>query len=389
MRLTLLAALLLLSTNLIDLKAQTLQEQLGNLATIIVDTSGKGNYTKLQDAINAVPDYSSQRTIIYLRNGIYHEKIDVPESKQNLTLVGENMDSTVISWDDYSGKVVDGVELGTSTSHTMIVSSTDFYAFNLTIQNTAGDVGQAVALNTKGDRQTFVHCKLLGYQDTYYVKGYGRFYLKDCYIEGATDYIFGRGVALFDSCQIHSVKSKSYITAASTPQDWKYGYVFQNCKLTANSDLSRVHLGRPWRPYCQVVYMYCEMGKYINPVGWHNWGKPEREESTFYAEYKCFGPGADTSNRVSWSQQLTDEQASQYTLPAIFAKDVNPSPFSSDWDPNLSNHPIYQLIERNTIKFLDPRNANARLSSIQYNQLILQNFHPDTLSYERLYSKKG
>ena len=155
---------------------------------------------------------------------------------------------------------------------------------------------------------------MLGNQDTLYTSGEGtKNYFKDCYIEGTTDFIFGDATVLFENCIINS-KSNSYITAASTPQNTEFGYVFKNCKLTANENVNEVYLGRPWRIYAKTVYINCEMGKHIKPEGWHNWSKPEAEKTAFYAEYNCKGEGFQPTKRVVWSRLLKKSEAKKYTI---------------------------------------------------------------------------
>lgn len=363
------------------LGADSLFISLADTIDIIVAADGSGDYTSLQAAINSVPNNNANRKIIYIRNGYYYEKIVIPATKTNITLIGENVDSTIIDYDDYSGKVVGGVEIGTSTSYSFSVSASNFIAMNLTISNSAGDVGQAVALLTEGDKQSFLHCRLIGYQDTYYTKGHKRNYLKDCFIEGATDYIFGRTTVVFDSCQIHSVKSGSYITAASTEPDVAFGYVFFNCKLTAEYGLTGINLGRPWRADARTVFYECEEGSFLNSAGWSIWNGNTNHETCFYAEYNCFGPGSDTANRVSWSHQLTEEQAAAYTIDNIFSKATNPSEFSGNWLANFDNNYFYQLVKSHTVKFMDSVNYNTYLSSILLDGGVIDQFNRNIRDY--------
>ena len=232
---------LAIAINVIDLRSQeSLFTQLAGKIDLVVDKSGTGNYAKVQDAISAVTNNSSSRTVIFIKNGVYKEKIYVPSTKRNLTIIGENTDSTILTYDDYAAKVVDGSELGTFKSESFRVDADDFRAINVTFENSYGEGYQAVALFTSGDRQVFLHCRLIGWQDTYYTDSWQRNYLKDCYIEGAVDYIFGRTTVIFDSCRIHTARSGGYITAASTEQGYKFGYVFLNCTLTTPANVSGV-----------------------------------------------------------------------------------------------------------------------------------------------------
>ena len=198
-------------------------------------------------------------------------------------------------------------------TYTLLVQANDFRLENITIENTAGPVGQAVALHVEGDRCMFLNCHILGNQDTLYATGkFSRQYFVNCTVEGTTDFIFGEATVLFENCIIHC-KSDSYITAASTPEGKLFGFVFRNCKLTASESVHKVYLGRPWRIFAKTAFLNCEMGAFICPVGWHNWDKPDAERTSFFAEYKNTGIGASGDKRVLWSHQLTDEEASVYT----------------------------------------------------------------------------
>lgn len=202
----------------------------------------------------------------------------------------------------------------------MLVEGNDFSASNLTIQNSSGDIGQAVALSIMGDNAYVFNCNILGNQDTLYASGNNsRQYFKDCYIEGTTDFIFGKSTVLFENCQIHSLKN-SYITAASTPEGTAFGFVFKNCNLTADKNATQVYLGRPWRIYAKTVFIECKMGNHIVPQGWENWSKPEAEKTAFYAEYNCSGEGFKPKERVKWSYQLTKKEAKKYTVENVFSK---------------------------------------------------------------------
>lgn len=280
----------------------------------VVARDGSGDFQTIQEAIDAVPHLRKNRTTIYIRNGTYYEKLILPSTKTNVTFLGESADSTILTYDDFaSRKNRFGEEIGTSGSSGFYIFGDGFRAKNITFSNTAGPVGQAVAVRVDGDEVVFENCRFLGFQDTLYPHGEGsRQYYRHCYIEGTVDFIFGWSTALFDSCHIHC-KERGYITAASTPESQPYGFVFRHCKITGDSTDPAFYLGRPWRPYSNVVFIECELGGHIFPEGWHNWNKPDAERTAFYAEYRCFGPGADTALRVSWSHELTREEAEQYS----------------------------------------------------------------------------
>lgn len=291
---------------------------------IVVDQNGSGDFTTIQEAINASKAYPSERITIFIKNGVYYEKVKVPEWNPRISLIGESRENTIITFDDYFNKIGLGRN-STFYTYTVLVEGNDFFAKNLTIKNTSGPVGQAVALNVNADRALFTNCSFLGNQDTLYTSGEGtKNYFKECYIEGTTDFIFGDATVLFENCEIHS-KSDSYITAASTPKDTAYGYVFNNCKLTASENVNKAYLGRPWRPFAKTVFINCEIGKHIVPEGWDNWSKPDAEKTSFYAEYNCTGAGARIENRVSWSHQLSKREAKKYTAENILNTDVSVS----------------------------------------------------------------
>ncbi|WP_255539699.1 pectinesterase family protein [Parapedobacter sp. ISTM3] len=204
--------------------------------------------------------------------------------------------------------------MGTSGSSSFFVFGDGFYAENITFENSAGPVGQAVAVRVSADRVFFNRCRFLGHQDTLYPQLDGsRQYYKDCYIEGTTDFIFGAATALFQSCEIHCKPGGSYITAASTPDTVQYGFVFKNCIVGGEAPPQSTYLGRPWRPYAKTVFMDCRMSEQIRPEGWHNWGKASNEQTAGYAEYNNHGEGALRGRRVSWAHELTAAQAEYYT----------------------------------------------------------------------------
>jgi len=283
-----------------------------------VAADGTGDYLTIQKAIDACKSFPDKRITIHVRNGVYHEKVVVPACNNQLSIIGENAEKTIISYGDYFGKINRGRN-STFYTYTLLVEADDFYAENLTIENNAGQVGQAVALHVSGDRCAFRNCRILGNQDTLYTDGLNsRQFFSGCYIEGTTDFIFGAATVLFDRCTIFS-KASSYITAASTPQNKKFGYVFMNCKIAAKEGVQNVYLGRPWRDFANVVYMNCDLGSHILPAGWSNWAGTSRYKTAFFAEFENSGPGADISHRVEWSHQLNKTEASEYTLQKILS----------------------------------------------------------------------
>ncbi len=286
----------------------------------VVAQDGSGNFTTVQEALNAVPDFRKVTTTIFIKNGIYKEKLNLSPSKHLVTLIGESNTKTILTYDDWAQKKnIFGEEKGTSGSSSFYVYGPQFTAQNITFQNTAGPVGQAVALFVAGDKARFINCRMLGFQDTLYTYGYAsRQYYYKCYIEGTVDFIFGSSTAVFEDCEIFCKKA-GYITAASTPDSIKYGYVFFNTRIHGDAPEGSFYLGRPWRPYAKTVFINCDLGKQIKSEGWHNWNKPDAEKTSFYAEYQSKGSGANNNARIKWSHQLTDKEISEnYTLEKIF-----------------------------------------------------------------------
>ena len=290
--------------------------------TLVVSRDGTGDFRTLQEAVESARAFMDYTVTIYVKNGEYKEKVIVPSWVENIDIIGEDRDKTIITYDDHANIN----KMGTFRTYTVKVEGSDITFKNLTIENNAAQLGQAVALHTEGDRLKFINCRILGNQDTIYTGAkFTRLYFKDCYIDGTTDFIFGPSTALFENCMIHS-KRNSYVTAASTPKEAKYGYIFKHCKLTAEPGVDKVYLGRPWRPYAYTLFIECELGKHIVPAGWHNWGKQSNEETARYMEYKNTGEGANVSERVAWSKQLTKKEAEAVTVDAIFGT-------QSNWNP--------------------------------------------------------
>ena len=310
---------------------------------IVVSADGHGDYQTVQEGVNAIPDYSHQIiTDVLIRNGVYKEEISIPHTKFRVHFKGESVEGTLLTYDKYAKKLWPGRDfpMGTSGSASIYIHASYITFEDITFENSSGEgkaIGQAVAVFTDGDFLFFNRCRFLGNQDTLYTYGrFGKFggikrnYFKDCYIEGTTDFIFGTSIAYFEGCEIRS-KKDSYVTAASTLEGQTYGYVFQNCRLTADEGVTKCYLGRPWGAYAKTVFLNCELGSHILPEGWHDWekdGKPDTKKNSFYAEYKSFGPGAN-GPRVPWSHQLTDEEAAAYS----FEKVMYQSQDGIVWDP--------------------------------------------------------
>ncbi len=280
----------------------------------VVAADGSGDFKTIQQAINAVPDFRKNETLIFIKRGTYKEKLVLAGSKTNVVFIGENRDSTIITFDDYASKKnVFGEEMGTTGSTSFFIFGDGFRAENLTFENSSGPVGQAVAVRIDGDQVVFVNCSFRGFQDTLYPHGEkSRQYYRNCTIEGTVDFIFGWSTAVFDHCTIFC-KGNGYITAPSTNEGVEFGFVFLDCNITGTANEASFYLGRPWRPFARSVFVRCNLGNMIKPEGWHNWNKADAEKTAFFAEFRNTGPGANPSRRVAWSQQLTEEIANRYT----------------------------------------------------------------------------
>lgn len=292
---------------------------------ITVAKDGTGDYTSVQEAFNTIPSNNKKAITIFIKKGIYKERLVLDSLKDFVTMVGEDKNETVLTFDNHQGTILpNGDTVTTWTSASFFIYASHFKAENITFENNAGfTAGQAVAVFASGDQLSFFNCRFVGFQDVLFCSRSGsRQYYKDCHIEGTTDFIFGAATAVFQNCLIHS-KKKSHVTAASTPKEIKYGFVFLDCKLTGDPDLVGVSLGRPWRPYASVAYLRCDMGAHILPEGWNNWRNPDNEKTARYAEHKNVGLGANIEGRVKWSKQLSAEEAKTYTLKNIFG----------DWNP--------------------------------------------------------
>lgn len=317
-----------------QLPAQTVP----NPTSLTVSKDGSGNFKTIQEAVNAVRDLSQLQVKIFIKNGIYNEKLVIPSWKTHISLIGESKENTVITNGDYTGKAFPGKDPSgkdkfmTFTSYTVLVQGNDFDAENLTIQNTAGRVGQAVALHIEADRVVIKNCRLLGNQDTLYVAtANSRQYYQDCYIEGTTDFIFGEATVVFQNCTIKSLLN-SYVTAAATSPLQEFGFVLFDCKLIADTSATKVYLGRPWRPYAKTVYIHCDLGSHILPEGWNPWKGdvmfPDKEKTAYYAEYGNTGPGSSVNNRVPWAKKLSEKEVKRYTIKNILSGQDNWNPLN-------------------------------------------------------------
>lgn len=305
---------------------------------ITVAKDGSGAYTSIQEAIDSIQMLPET---IFVKKGTYHERVEI--NTPFLTIEGEDAKDTVIEYDYYANMILEnGEKRGTFRSYTMLITADHFTCKNITVANTSGfgkQVGQAIAVYAEGDHILFSGCRLLGHQDTLFTgplpneeaKAGGfkgptesaprrlcRQIYENCYIEGEVDFIFGSAAAYFDNCTLYSLNrnmdTNGYVTAPSTYENQKYGYVFNNCHFKSNCPDNTVYLGRPWRIFAKTVLIHCELDGHIKNEGFHDWNKPESHDTVFYAEYDCYGKGYTPELRAGFVRQLSADEAKEYTL---------------------------------------------------------------------------
>ena len=295
----------------------------------MITVGTNGDFSSVNEAVQAAKSGDT----IFVSSGTYRERVEV--TKPHITLIGEDMNNTVIEYGLYARMIVDGEKLGTFRSYTMLVNTDNFVCRNITVANTAGfgdDVGQAIAVYAEGDSITFEDCRILGHQDTLFTgplpfreiekggfRGPTEFAerrtvhqtYKRCYIEGEVDFIFGSASAYFEECELFSIdcgkEINGFVTAASTYEGTDYGYVFNRCKFTGNCPEGTVYLGRPWRNFAQTVLVNCEIGGHINDELFHDWNKTDARKTVQYGIYNCHGK--DVSCAATFVKKLTEDEA--------------------------------------------------------------------------------
>jgi len=325
---------------------------------MLVAADGSGDFIRIQEAIDKIPENNQEIVEIHIKNGIYKEKLHI--EKNFVTLIGQSPEKTILTYEDFAQKKFpNGEKYNTFNSYSIFIGADNFFAKNITIENSSGPgeiFGQAVAAYVDGDRVSFKNCKFLGYQDTLFtgplppyplergsfggpsdnkVRRSLRQYYEGCYIEGDVDFIFGSATAVFNKCEIFSKNPymsqnsvHGWITAASTPENVEFGYVFTNCKFSSNAPPKTVFLGRPWRNYAKIAFINCNMGEHIKVQGWDNWNKPESEKTTVYCEYNSTGAGASDDSRVEWSKILSSKASERYKIYNVLSG-------TDGWNPEL------------------------------------------------------
>lgn len=328
-----------------------------NTIYVSKETNTSCSFQTITAALESIPENNQTPITISIAPGTYREKLTI--NKPYLTLVGEGDSNAdvILTYDDYANFIMDdGMKRGTFRSYSVFIDSHDIALKNLTIENASGDSithGQAIALYADGDRLIIDSCRLLGHQDTLFTaplppkevepRGFigpkefapritGRQYYRNCYICGDIDFIFGGGTAYFEDCTIESLRrfsekdntlsdaTQGYVTAASTPEGQKYGYVFSRCNLiSADCPAGTVYLGRPWREFAKTVFIDCTLGAHIHPEGFHDWNKTAARETIFYAEYSK----TPYPNRADFVKKLGESELTDYTKAAVLSGDDN------------------------------------------------------------------
>jgi pectinesterase len=314
---------ILLAAAAVASSPSTTQSSSPNSAIVAAD--GSGQFKTVQAAIDAAPQITESGStpfVIHVKPGVYEELVYIQREKRFIALVGEDPAKTTIRFGLYGPmKNVDGKPIGTFRSPTVQIDADDFTVANLTIENTAGPKGQALALRADGDRVAFRNCRFVGWQDTVFLNR-GRQYFQDCEVTGATDFIFGGATAFFDHCKIH-IAGNGYIAAPSTPDFQQYGFVFDRCSISGDKPDVKTLLGRPWRAHGNAVFMNCEMSDVVRPVGWDNWRSPQREKTARFAEFNSSGRGGSSDQRAAWATQLSETEAKEYSMEKVLDR----------WDP--------------------------------------------------------
>lgn len=317
----------------------------------VVSADGRGDFRSVGEALASIPERNAQRRVIFIKHGIYREKLLI--DRPYVTIQGQDPDGTVLTYDDKPTDLgPDGNPLGTYGDYAVKITGGDFVARDIAIQTLAGStVGQAVALDVNADHASFDNCRILGYQDTLYLQNRtdetassnppdqptvqtNRMYFRNSTIAGSVDFVFGSAIAVFDHCDLHSVLN-GYVTAASTPKEQKYGFVFLHSKLTAENPYSgslKTYLGRPWRPYASVAFIDTSMARHILSEGWNDWGKTSNQSTARFSEYGSTYENDVKPSRVPWAKTLSEQEVSDYTIQRVLARSAGINAVD-DWDP--------------------------------------------------------
>ncbi|KAI4367906.1 hypothetical protein MLD38_016532 [Melastoma candidum] len=279
---------------------------------IKVRKQGKGDFNTITAAVNSIPAGNNKRVIIWIGGGVYKEKVKIDRTKPFVTFYAAPNSGAKLT---FAGTAK---TYGTVDSATLIVESDYFMAVNLIVENsTPQPIGrapsvQALAIRLSGDKAAMYNCRLLGFQDTV-CDDRGFHFFKDCYIEGAVDFIFGSGTSLYLNTELHVIPDNgvTFITAQARESNKEdTGYSLVHCSITGITQ--GTYLGRAWQTSPRVIFAYTNMGNLINPLGWSDNFHPERDRSVNFGEYKCSGPGSNPAGRAKFSKQLSYAEAKPF-----------------------------------------------------------------------------
>ncbi|KAK0593439.1 hypothetical protein LWI29_036611 [Acer saccharum] len=299
-------------------------------ANFVVAKDGSSKYKTIMAALNALPEKSKKRLIIYVKRGVYFENVRVEKPKWNVTIIGDGLNATIVSG---SLNVIDGTP--TFSTATFAVFGQGFVARDMGFRNTAGpSKHQAVALMSTADRSAFYRCHIDAFQDTLYTHSNRQFY-RECNIYGTVDFIFGNSAVVLQNCNIVPKRpmpgQQNTITAQGRMDpNQNTGISIQNCGIWPYENLSGVetYLGRPWKNYSTTIFMQSNMESFINPKGWLPWIGTSGPDTIFYTEFQNYGPGSSTKNRVKWKgvKIITKKEANKFTVKPFLQGDK--------WIPN-------------------------------------------------------
>ncbi|CAH2044663.1 unnamed protein product [Thlaspi arvense] len=300
----------------------------GAKANVVVAKDGSGNYKSINEALNAVPKNNKMPFVIYIKQGVYKEKVDVTKKMTHVTFIGDGPTKTKItgSLNFAIGKVK------TYQTATVAINGDNFTAKNIGFENTAGPEGhQAVALRVSADYAVYYNCQIDGYQDTLYVHSHRQFY-RDCTISGTVDFIFGDAKTVFQNCNIvvrKPMRGQSCMVTAQgrTDERESTGIVFHNCRITGEpayipvKSVNKAYLGRPWKEFSRTIMIRTTIDNVIDPAGWLPWNGDFALKTLYYAEYESSGPGSNQAQRVKWAgiKKLSPKQALRFS-PARFLR---------------------------------------------------------------------
>ncbi len=333
--------------------------------TINVGKTSECDYASIQAAIDSVKGTPTEKSpvTINIAPGVYNEEITV--NKPYISLVNNGKAEVIITYDKANGHPDESRNFGTDKTATVTVNAeaTGFTARNITFVNSYNidepdnDVRkqtQAVALETLADKVILDKCRIIGRQDTLYLKGaskgqtvYGsandaRVYIKDSYIEGTVDFIFGDATAYFDNCDLKlmNYKNGGHYTAPNTTL-FNIGYVFNNCRLTTDDSYtedmaSKIDLGRPWQ--CDAAYpnsgsnsvfINCALPDIMKAEGFSTWDATTMVSKMRFYEYgstDSTGHLLDLSKRANFVKVLTKEQSESFNAYNVLKGNDNWNP---------------------------------------------------------------